>query len=125
MSSTDGVLRAFHDIRDALMAPDPTALENLIADDYRGFDIRGMVETREAIIECYQPGVARLEMFEVNDIRTHVSGNLGIVTGLGSLTGTYGGDRFTHVVRFCDIFEARELGWQLLFTQTTEVEETK
>lgn len=121
MSPTDEVLRAFYEIRDALMVPDPAALESLIANDYQGFDLRGSVETREAIIECYQPGIARLEVFEVNDIRTHVSGDLGIVTGLGELTGIYGGDRFSHTVRFCDIFVLRESLWQLFFTQTTEV----
>jgi hypothetical protein len=123
MSSTGELLQAFDAIRDALMAPDPEALEHLIAEDYRGFDLRGHVENREAVIECYQPGVARLEVFEATDVQSHLSDCLGIVTGLGSLTGVYGGDRFSHTVRFCDVFEFRDSRWRLLFTQTTEVAE--
>ncbi len=125
MSNTDDLLKAFNAIRDALMAPDTATLESLIAKDYRGFDLRGNVETREAILDCYRPGVAHLEEFEVNDIRTHLSGNLGMVTGLGALTGIYGGDRFSHTVRFCDVFQFSDSRWQLLFTQTTEVVEAE
>ena len=122
MSPTDEILQAFYDIRDALIAPDPRALDKLIAEDYRGFDLRGGVENREAILEFYRPGVARLKEFAVNDLRTQVSGNLAVVTGLGSLSGRFGGDAFNHTVRFCDIFVLRDSRWQLLFTQTTEVE---
>ena len=121
MSPTDDVLRAFYDIRDALRAPDPDALDSLIAEDYRGFDLRGGVEYRETILDFYRPGVARLEKFEVNDLRTYLSENLGIVTGLGSLSGRFGGDSFDHAVRFCDVFVFREERWQLLFTQMTEI----
>ncbi len=121
MSPADEVLRTFYDIRDALKGPDPAALDKLIAEDYRGFDLRGDVENREAILEFYQPGRARLEKFEVDDLRTHVSGELGVVTGLGFLSGRFGGDVFDHTVRFCDILVLRDSRWQLLFTQTTEV----
>ncbi len=123
MSATDEVLQAFYDIRDALKKPDPHALGRLIAEGYRGFDLRGNVENREAILEFYRPGVARLEEFDVNDLRTHVSGNLGVVTGIGSLSGRFGGDIFEHTLRFCDIFELHDSRWQLIFTQNTEIEE--
>ncbi len=122
MSTTGEVLEAFHDVSAALKAPDPKALDSLIAEDYRGFDLRGYVEEREAILDFYRPGHARMEEFEVNDLRTHVSATLGVVTGLGTLTGLYRGDRFKHVVRFCNIFVHRNSRWQLLFTQSTEVE---
>ena len=125
MSATEEVLQAFYQIREALMEPDTATLNALIAQDYRGFDLRGHVETRDVILEFYRPGVVRLEVFEVSDIRTHVSGSLGIVTGRGSLTGSYGDDQFAHTVLFCDLFELRDARWQLLFTQTTEVEEAQ
>lgn len=123
-SSEEVITEAFYAVRNALSVPDPEALDTLIAEDYRGFDIRGGVETRELILEYYRPGVCRLASLEVEDLRTHVSGNLGMLTGLGNLSGSYRDETFQHTVRFCDVFVRRDSRWLLLFGQTTEVQPT-
>ena len=122
MSSKDEIQEVFFAIRDALSVPDPAKLSTLIAEDYSGFDLRGGIETRDAILECYQPGTCRLTGLETSDLRTIVSGDLGMVTGIGILSGEYGTDSFQHTVCFCDVFKRRENRWQLLFSQTTEVQ---
>jgi ketosteroid isomerase-like protein len=121
MSPEEEVLRAFYDIRDALCAPDPAALERLIAEDYRGFDLRGDIEQRQTILDSYVPGKARLTKFELDEIATHVFGEIGLVTGLGRIAGIYENDRFHHSLRFCDIFVRRDSRWRLFFTQNTEI----
>ena len=125
MSSEQEVNEAFFAVRDALSIPDPEALSTLIAEDYRGFDLRGGIETRDAILEYYQPGICRLTGLETTDLRTFISGDLGIVTGIGVLSGEYGTDSFHHTVCFCDMFVRRDKRWQLLFSQTTEVQPTE
>jgi ketosteroid isomerase-like protein len=121
MSAEEELLTAFYEIRDALCAPDPAALEHLIAEDYRGFDLRGDIEQRQTILDSFVPGKAKLTKFELDEIDTQVFGEIGLVTGLGRIAGVYEDDRFHHTVRFCDVLVMRDSRWQLLFTQNTEV----
>jgi hypothetical protein len=63
VSVKDQVLEAFNGIRDALRAGDTDTLTQLIAEDYRGFDLRGNPEDRKIILEVYRPGGAKLTTY--------------------------------------------------------------
>jgi ketosteroid isomerase-like protein len=124
VTSEDQVLEAFNKIRDALRAGDTDALTQLIAEDYQGFDLRGNPEDRQIILEVYRPGGAKLTTFEVEELATRVIGNVGFVTGRGTIGGEYGDDTFEHTVRFMDVFAKQGATWQLIASQNTELPTT-
>ena len=117
----EGLLAAFRAVRDALLAGDAEALRDLYAEDFRSHSIRGDVEGRADVLEAYGPGGVRLDMFEVEDLGVETVGGVGLLTGLGSVSGRYGGADFRHRVRFVDIFLWRDGRWRYRFSQSTEV----
>lgn len=117
----ESLLAAFRAVRDALLAGDTEALRDLYAVDFRSHSIRGDVEGRAAVLEAYAPGGVRLEMFEVEDLAVEVVGGVGLLTGLGSVSGRYDETEFRHRVRFVDIFLWRDGRWRYRFSQSTEI----
>ncbi len=117
----DSLLAAFMAVRDALLAGDTEALRALYAEDFRSHSLRGEVEGREAVLEAFGPDGVRLDIFEVEDLAVEVFGDVGILTGLGSIGGRFDRTEFRHRVRFVDIFLRRDGRWRYLFSQSTEI----
>ena len=118
----ESLLAAFHAVRAGLLSNDTEALDELYAEDFRSHSIRGDVEGREAVLEAFKPGGVRLEMFEVEGLAVEVIGEIGLLTGLGSMSGRYDDMEFRHRVRFVDIFLWRAGRWLYRFSQSTEIE---
>mgnify|MGYP001027529833 CR=1 FL=1 len=117
----EGLLAAFRAVRDALLAGDTEALRDLYAEDFRSHSIRGDVEGRADVLEAYGPGGVRLDMFEVEDLAAEVRGEVGLLTGLGSVSGRYDRTEFRHRVRFVDIYLWRDGRWRYFLSQSTEI----
>ncbi len=118
----ESLLAAFGALREGLLSADTEALRDLYAEDFRSHSIRGDVEGLEAVLEAYGPGGVRLEMFEVEDLTAEVNGEVGLLTGLGQISGRYEGVEFHHRVRFVDIYLWRDGRWRYYFSQSTEIE---
>jgi ketosteroid isomerase-like protein len=103
--------------RESLMA----AFRALYAEDFRSHSLRGEVEGRQAVLEAFGPAGVHLEMFEVEDLSVEVKGEVGILTGLGQMSGRADGAEFRHRVRFVDIFLWRGGRWRYWFSQSTEI----
>jgi len=112
---------AFQAVRDGLLSNDTESLRELYDEDFRSHSIRGEVEGREAVLEAFKPGGIRLEMFEIEDLAVEVHGEVGILTGLGSMSGRSDNTEFRHRVRFVDVFLWRDGRWRYHFSQSTEV----
>ena len=119
MSAIDEVLSTFNRFRDALMANDVNTLDALLAPTYRGYSLRGELEGRNAILEAYSPGVVTMDRFETSDMTVEAFGEIGIVTGCGIVEGSAGGERWSHELRFCDIYRHGANGWQLYLAYAT------
>lgn len=117
----DGLLAAFRAVRDALLARDVPVLRELYAEDFRAHSLQGGVEDRGAVLAAYGQGGVHLDLFEVEDLSVEVFGEVGILTGLGSISGSYERTEFRHRVRFVDIFVRRDGRWRYRFSQSTEV----
>jgi ketosteroid isomerase-like protein len=117
----DSLLAAFEAVRDALLAGDTAALRELYAEDFRSHSLRGDVEGRKAVLEAFGPDGVRLDMFEVEDLAVEVFGDVGVLTGLGSISGRYDRTEFRHRIRFVDIFLRRDGRWRYRFSQSTEI----
>lgn len=119
MSAEADVLSTFYSFRDALLANDVDTLDALLASDYRGYNLQGGLEGRDLILQAYSPGVVTMDRFETSDLLVETFGDIGIITGLGSVAGSTGGERWEHDLRFCDIYRHREAGWQLYLSHAT------
>ena len=121
--SKEQLLSAFHRFRDALFACDTEALDALLAQDFQSCNIRGELEDRSVVLEAYRPGITQLTRFEISELRVEVFSEVGILTGRGSVAGTWKGQSWSHHLRFCDVYVSRGGSWQVLFSQATPLEE--
>jgi ketosteroid isomerase-like protein len=117
----ESLMAAFRAVQQGLLANDTETLRALYAEDFRSHSLRGEVEGRQAVLEAFGPAGVHLEMFEVEDLSVEVKGEVGILTGLGQMSGRADGAEFRHRVRFVDIFLWRGGRWRYWFSQSTEI----
>ncbi|MGW8266538.1 MAG: nuclear transport factor 2 family protein [Longimicrobiales bacterium] len=121
--SKEALLTVFDRFRDALFACDTETLDALMAEGYRSYNLRGEEEDRNVVLAAYRPGGVTLTDFEVSELRIEVFSEVGVLTGRGFVAGTWEGQSWSHHLRFCDIYVAREGSWQILLSQATPMEE--
>jgi ketosteroid isomerase-like protein len=119
VESKTEVLAAFHQFRDALLACDTAALNDLMTSDYRGYNLRGVLEGRDMVLDAYRPGETSLEEWEMDDLQVEVFSEVGILTGKGYVAGTWQGQPWSHHLRFCDIYVRRDGAWRLYLSHAT------
>jgi ketosteroid isomerase-like protein len=117
----ESLMAAFRAVQEGLLANDADALRALYAEDFRSHSLRGEVEGRQAVLDAFSPGGVKLEMFEVEDLSVAVMNEVGVLTGLGQMSGRADGVEFRHRVRFVDIFLWRDGRWRYWFSQSTEI----
>jgi hypothetical protein len=121
MSDRISLLETFDKLRDALFANDVNELNLLIANEYVGFDPLGNPQDKKMSLDTYQPGGAKLERYEVEEVEVRLIGEVGIITGKGYISGTFEEFEFEHNLRFLDLYVHRELRWQLYLSQVTQL----
>jgi hypothetical protein len=121
MSNEKQLLRAFEAFRNALMECDQETLMESISEEYQGFSLNGTVERKEDILQAYTPGTIRLSKYDVEEMKCEVSADLGIITGKGSIEGSFGEFEFQHEVLFTDIFKWINQRWVYHKSQVTEI----
>ena len=121
MTRTEDLLRAIEDTRQALLSNDAVALTRLLADDYCGVDPNGSRQDRAMMLQAYGPGGVQLHTYETSDVATRIVGDVGLVMGVGTLSGTYGGCQFEHNLRFLDVYVHSGSTWLLSVSQVTEL----
>ena len=122
MATEEQILDCFYAFRDALMSNDTEALDGLMTQGYRAFNLRGELEGRELVLETYGPGSTTLDTWEVSDLGVEVFSEVGILTGKGFLAGTWEGQEWSHHLRFCDVFVRENGAWHLHLSQATPME---
>ena len=121
MKTTEGLLEAFERIRHGLLNNDTDLLSRLVADDYRGFDPNGGKHDRAVLLQVYSPGGVQLHTYDTSEVTTRIVGDVGLVMGVGALSGRYDEHHFEHRLRFLDVYEYSGSDWLLLVSQVTEV----
>jgi ketosteroid isomerase-like protein len=121
MNLKSELLETTRKFRLALMDQQIQDLEELLAEDYRSFSIRGLEEGRELVLSVYKPGGAKLDVYDLDEVRVDVFGDTGFHTGNGTVRGTYGETVFSHTLRFTDVYIRRKGRWQLWLSHATEI----
>jgi len=121
MSTEEQILETAEKIKTALFNQDTEALTQLFAEDYRSFDIRGLEENRDLTLSVYKSGGADMEVYDMDEVQVNVFGEVGIMTGRGTIRGKFEGHVFGHIIRFTDVYILREHGWQVWISHATEI----
>jgi len=122
MPSEEDLLTTFNGFREALFESDVEALQELIAEDYHGFDPQGRPQDKAMTLDAYRPGGVKLEKYEVEELETRVIGDVGIISGRGRIQGAFGEFTFGHDLRFLDLFVHKDGRWRLFLSQSTPLE---
>jgi len=100
LSEQTHLLETFSRIREALFACDVQALQELMTEDFIGYDPQGNPQDLKMNLEAYQPGGVKLDRYDVEDVTTRTIGEVGIITGKGYIHGTFAESEFEHDLRF-------------------------
>ena len=119
MSDKAELLNTFKRLREALLGCDVEVLEDLIAEDYIGYDPHGNPQGFKMTLEAYQPGCVQLDRYDVEDLEVRIVGEIGIITGKGYIHGSFADAEFEHDLRFLDLYIIRDGAWRLYMTQVT------
>jgi len=122
MNNKEDLLKAFDDMKKALMTCNQDKLREMILDDYSGFTLNGIIETKDNILAHFKPGGIKLSKYEVSEIEYEVFAEIGIVSGKGILAGSYEEYEFQHKVLFTDIFKYINDDWRYFKSQVTEIQ---
>ena len=119
MSDKTQLLEAFDRLKEAMFANDVETLDQLMAEEYVGYDPSGNPQDKALSLDAYSPGNAELDKYDVKEVDARVIGEVGIITGKGYIHGTFAGAEFEHDLRFLDLYIHRDGRWQLYLSQVT------
>ena len=103
----------------AMLKPDTTTIENLLADDYIGIHSDGTVNTKAQEMDSFRSGTLKYETHELRDMKIRVYGDAAVVTAALSVKGTIMGKPFSGAVRITRVWVERNGGWKCVVFQAT------
>ena len=121
MSEKKELMQAISAVNEALIKNDIDAIRVLFHPEYMSNNIRGEKEDLETVINAYQPGGVKLQVFETRDIEIKIIDNIAFVSGIGYIRGTYESYDFEHHIRFLDIYFYGNGEWKYYLSQGTEL----
>lgn len=106
---------------EARVKADVAYLERLYAKDFRVQTIAGNVASREDDIAMFRDGHLKPEYVRNEDLKVSIYGQVGVVTGIENVAGTYQGQYGKFSIRFTNVFVQRGGRWQLVLSQGTAI----
>ena len=122
MKNKEGLIKAFEKLKNALITCSVGKLEEMILGDYRGFSLNGTIEVKDDILMYFNPGGIKLSKYEILEVEYEVFSEIGIVSGIGVIEGSYEEHKFKHKVLFIDIFKYENDNWRYFKSQVTETQ---
>jgi ketosteroid isomerase-like protein len=121
--STEAVLVELeHRLAKAWVARERDFIDGLLADDWSVTDAAGRVLTKQqALDETFASPDRRIDSMAIDDLRVRVLGDVAIVTGRTTASGSYRGQTGTAVLRFTDVFVRRDGRWQCVASHGSSV----
>ena len=101
------------------MKSDRAELQRLIADDYRLQNSSGAVQDKASFIaDQLAPGY-RLDPFKIEQPVEKVMGDVALLGGVATVSGTSEGQPYKVRLRFVDVWQKRGGRWVVVFSQAT------
>ena len=117
----DEVLTAVDSWSRAVVANDPRAVAEFVADDWTVIAADGAVITKASFIEVMASGELVHDGMTLESPVVRLYGDVAIVSGVATSTGAYRGQRFSTHERSTDVFVRRSGRWRCVLTQLTAV----
>ena len=107
----------------AVIDRDAAALNRFYADDYIFTNEDGVASNKTKEIANITTGVFRLNAYKFSDLKVQVYGNVAVVTGQNTITGTWEdiNKDITGPYRFTDVFVNRGGRWQAVASQSSRI----
>jgi ketosteroid isomerase-like protein len=106
---------------DVLVKKDATALGAMLADDYVVTDEFGHVHDKAAQLARLKSGQRNFQTMKLSDLRVHMFGDVVVVTGVNTVTGTTDGKSTPSKLAFTDTFARQNGTWRAIATHVSEV----
>jgi uncharacterized protein (TIGR02246 family) len=98
---------------------DQAAIRGLLADDWVTTDITGMVRERDSVLrDMFAATPTPIATMTIDDVRVRVFGDVAVVTGRTTASGTGGGEI---QLRFTDVLARRDGRWLFVASQGTAI----
>ncbi len=107
----------------AWVSKDRNTINSLLADDWSVTDPSGRVLTKAQVMAEFDSGDRKLESGTIDDVDVRLFGNVAVVTGRTTATGSYQGNTVTVKLRFTDVFLKRNGRWRAVASQATVIAE--
>lgn len=108
-------------LANAVVERDLQTYSSLLAPDWTTIDLAGRVLTKSQVMEELASKERRIESATIDEIRVRELGEVAVVTGRTTATGSYQGQRATVELRFTDVFVRRDGRWQVVASQGTQI----
>lgn len=103
----------------AWVSKDRETINALLADDWAVTDPVGRVLTKAQVMAELDSGERKLESGAIDDVNVRLFGNVAVVTGRTTATGSYQGNSVSVKLRFTDVFVKRSGRWNAVASQAT------
>jgi ketosteroid isomerase-like protein len=117
----DDVLIAVDSWSRAVVANDPRAVAEFVADDWTLIAADGAVITRASFMGVMASGELVHDGMTLESPVVRLYGDVAIVSGVATSTGAYRGQRFATHERSTDVFIRRSGRWRCVLTHLTAV----
>ena len=124
MTSTDteGLRAAERRLQAAQLASDVDALDGLIDDSALFTGPDGSVLSKQDDLQAHASGFQVMSRVDEEDLRVLVTGRTGVTWFLGTLEGTFGGERLTARMRYTRTWtHDDQAGWRVIAAHATLV----
>jgi ketosteroid isomerase-like protein len=105
----------------ALVKRDHAALENLIADEFRGTDSWGSASNKQQEIAPSKSGEYMVQSYKFSELKVHVYGDVATVIGVNLIAAAYKGRNIGGRYRFTDVFVKRDGRWQCVLAHSSYI----
>jgi len=105
----------------AVVEGDLATYGSILASDWTVIDPAGRLLDKSQIMQELASRGRQIEAAVIDDIRVRELGEVAVVTGRTTATGSYRGQRSAIVLRFTDVFVKRDGRWQVVASQGTAV----
>jgi ketosteroid isomerase-like protein len=116
------LIKVENDWSKAYMKHDSKASQLFYATEYLGTDPTGKTYNKAESIQADASPNTAVTSAVLSDLKVHVYGQTGVVTGVNAIQGTSDGKDIGGEYRFTDVFVKRDGRWQCVASQSTEVE---
>jgi ketosteroid isomerase-like protein len=106
---------------DVLLKKDAAGLGAILADDYVSTDEMGHVFDKAAVLARLKAGQRNFQTMKLSDLHVHAYGDVAVVTGVNTVTGTTDGKTTAPKVAFTDTYLKQNGTWRAIATHVSEV----